>query len=72
MLIYGKKAFTSELKKQQVWMSHGDSIQSLPPQAIASYLRIPKDLITAFSMENLLSLSVSSGSKSYVKKAMSF
>ena len=48
-----KKEILPQLKRQKVWMSHGDSIQSLPPQAeLLSQDR--KSLITAFCMDKIL------------------
>ena len=52
--IYWKEGFWSDInKKQQVWMSHGDSIQSLPPFA-KLLAQDSTGLITAFSMDRLL------------------
>ena len=51
--IYWKKSLIPNLIKQKVWMSHGDSIKSLPPQA-QLLSKDSKSLITAFSMDRLL------------------
>ena len=42
----------SKLKQQKVWMSHGDSIESLPKQA-SILAKTEKGLIAGFSMEKL-------------------
>ena len=47
------KTILPEVKKQKVWMSHGDSIQTLPPQA-ELLSQDEKSLITAFSMDRIL------------------
>ena len=54
-IIHWKEEILPELKTQKVWMSHGDSIQSLPPSA-KLLAQDSKGLITAFSMEKLLAL----------------
>ena len=54
-LILWKKPLLPSILKQQVWMSHGDSIQSLPPEA-ELLAEDAKGLITAFSMNRLLAL----------------
>ena len=54
-VIYWKEELLPGLRKQQVWMSHGDSIQSLPPKA-RLLAQNSEGLITAFSMEHLLAL----------------
>jgi len=51
--VYWKKRLLPNLMKQQVWMSHGDSIQALPPFA-QLLAQDSKGLITAFSMDRLL------------------
>ena len=48
-----KRSLIPGLKKQKVWMSHGDSIQALPPQA-ELISQDEKSLITAFSMNRIL------------------
>ena len=48
-----KKEIVPNLKSQKVWMSHGDSIQSLPPQA-QLLSQDKKSLITAFCMDKIL------------------
>ena len=48
-----KQEIAPHLKKQKVWMSHGDSIQSLPPQA-KLLSQDKKSLITAFCMDRVL------------------
>ena len=48
-----KQELAPHLKKQKVWMSHGDSIQSLPPQA-QLLSQDKKSLITAFCMDRVL------------------
>ena len=52
-VIYWKEEFLPNVKSQKVWMSHGDSIQSLPPSA-KLLAQDAKGLITAFSMDRLL------------------
>ena len=52
-VIYWKEQLLPNLVKQQVWMSHGDSIKSLPPSA-QLLAQDSKGLITAFSMDRLL------------------
>lgn len=58
---YGKsrisweKALISPLKEQTVWMSHGDSIQSLP-NAATLLARSSQGAIAAFSMKNIWAL----------------
>ncbi len=52
-IIYWKEQLLPNVKRQQVWMSHGDSIQSLPAQT-KLLAQDSKGLITAFSMKNLL------------------
>jgi len=52
--IYWKKSLIKGLKSQKVWMSHGDSIQSLPESA-QLLAQDSKGLIAAFSMNRLLS-----------------
>lgn len=50
--IFWEKELLSNCKKQQVWMSHGDSVDKIPPEAQI----LAKDetgLIMAFSMERL-------------------
>ena len=54
-VIFWKEPLLPGLKEQKVWMSHGDSIQSLPPQA-KLLAQDSKKLITAFSMDRLLAL----------------
>lgn len=51
--IYWKKQLLPNFVKQQVWMSHGDSIKALPPSA-QLLAQDSKGLITAFSMDRLL------------------
>lgn len=51
--IFWKNEILSGVKKQQVWMSHGDSIQSLPARA-ELLAQDSKGLITAFSMDRIL------------------
>ena len=51
--IYWKSPLLPKLKSQTVWMSHGDSIQSLPPGA-KLLAQDAKGLISAFSMKDLL------------------
>ncbi|MBC6416013.1 MAG: glutamine-hydrolyzing GMP synthase [Bdellovibrionales bacterium] len=51
--VYWKKSLIPNLNKQKVWMSHGDSLQALPPKA-QLLCRDSNSLITAFSMERLL------------------
>ena len=51
--IYWEKQLIPKLKTQKVWMSHGDSIQSLPPQA-QLLSKDSKSLITAFCMDKIL------------------
>ena len=53
--IFWKEELLPQLKKQEVWMSHGDSIQSLPPFA-KLLAQDSKGLITAFSMDRILAL----------------
>ena len=48
-----KKPLIPKMKKQKVWMSHGDSIQTLPSQA-ELLSQDKKSLITAFSMDRIL------------------
>ena len=48
-----EKPLIPNMKRQKVWMSHGDSIQSLPPQA-KLLSQDEKSLITAFSMDQIL------------------
>ena len=48
-----EKEIIPNLKQQKVWMSHGDSIQSLPPQA-QLLSKDSKSLITAFCMDKIL------------------
>ena len=50
-----KRELAPGLKKQKVWMSHGDSIQSLPAQA-ELLSQDKKALITAFCMDRVLAL----------------
>ena len=54
-IIYWKREFVQNLKSQKVWMSHGDSIQSLPPSA-QLLAQDSKGLIVAFCMDRLLAL----------------
>ena len=54
-IIYWKEELLSGVKSQKVWMSHGDSIQSLPPSA-KLLAQDSKGLITAFSMDRLLAV----------------
>ena len=54
-LIHWKEEILPDRKKQWVWMSHGDSIHSLPPEAKA-LAQDERGLITAFSMNRLLAL----------------
>ena len=51
--IYWQKEILPSVQKQQVWMSHGDSIKNLPPQA-ELLAKDSKGLITAFRMNRLL------------------
>lgn len=51
--IYWKKEIVTQLKKQKVWMSHGDSILSLPEKA-QLLSQDSKSLITAFCMDRIL------------------
>ena len=51
--IVWEKPLIPSLKKQKVWMSHGDSIQTLPPQA-KLMCRDEKSLVTGFSMDRIL------------------
>lgn len=48
-----KKPLIPKMRKQKVWMSHGDSIQTLPSQA-ELLSQDKKSLITAFSMDRIL------------------
>ena len=50
-----KKEILPQLKEQKVWMSHGDSIQSLPPEA-QLLSQDKKSLITAFCMDKVLAV----------------
>lgn len=52
-IIHWEKELLPKLKSQKVWMSHGDSIQSLPPSA-QLLAQDSKGLITAFSMDRIL------------------
>lgn len=54
-VIRWKESILPSLQDQQVWMSHGDSIQSLPPKA-RLLAQDSTGLITAFSMDRLLAL----------------
>ena len=54
-LIHWKKSLIPSLLKQEVWMSHGDSIHRLPPKA-KLLAEDSKGLIMAFSMDRLLAL----------------
>ena len=51
--IHWKKEVIPNLKKQKVWMSHGDSIRSLPSHA-ELLSQDDKSLITAFCMDRIL------------------
>jgi len=51
--IYWKNPILPHLEKQKVWMSHGDSIQTLPEGA-KLLSQDEKSLITAFSMDRIL------------------
>ncbi len=51
--IYWQEKLLPGVKKQKVWMSHGDSINSLPSSAKV-LAKDSKGLITAFSMDRLL------------------
>lgn len=53
--IYWQAPLLKSIKKQDVWMSHGDSIQTLPSTA-KLLAKDAKDLIVAFSMDRLLAL----------------
>ena len=52
-VVYWKERLLPDMDQQEVWMSHGDSIQSLPPSAKLLSQDV-KGLITAFSMDRLL------------------
>lgn len=53
--IFWEQSLISSLKEQTVWMSHGDSIQSLPPSA-RLLARSSQGAVAAFSMENIWAL----------------
>ena len=51
--IHWKTPLIPKLKRQKVWMSHGDSIKKLPPSA-QLLAQDKSSLITAFSMDRIL------------------
>ena len=54
-LIHWEKPLVSGIGSQEVWMSHGDSVQTLPPSA-ELLARTSKGVIAAFSLDRIWAL----------------